>query len=99
MLSKLPITMSGQNLEIEVYSPPPDEPVKQDTIEVRGPPDVIKSEMFDLYFENEKYSAGGEIVDIKKEGNLAYVTFASEEGKCNKYRILYKRSFHIKLIK
>ena len=96
VLSKLPLTMSGQNLEIEIYSPTPDEPVIQDTIEVRGPPDVISSEVLDLYFENKKKSAGGEIIKIKKEGNVAYVTYASEEGKCYKYCLLsvFKYFFH-----
>ena len=80
VLNKVPIKMDGHILDIEMYNPLPEEPLPLCTIEVRGPSDTINSEMLELYFDNERRSGGGEITDIDRQENVAYVTFASEEG-------------------
>ena len=81
VLGKLPVTMDGHNLEVEVYSPVQEEPVPLCTVEVRGPSDVIASEMLEMYFESERRSGGGEVTVVEKEGTVAYLTFVSEEGR------------------
>ena len=76
--------MDGYSLEVEVYSPVQEEPVPLCTIEVRGPSSIIGSQMLDMYFESERRSGGGDITRCEKEGNVAYITFESEEGNMTK---------------
>ena len=80
VLGKLPLAMSDYTLQIEVYNPIPQEPAPQCTIAVRGPQEILKSEMLEMYFESERRSSGGEITDVTREENVTFVTFASEEG-------------------
>ena len=84
VLDKLPITMDGHTLEVEVHSPVTEEPVPLCTVEVRGPAGVIGSEMLEMYFESERRSGGGDITECEKQESVAYITFMSEEGILSK---------------
>jgi hypothetical protein len=84
VMSKCPLKMMGQKIEISKYEPHP--PVLLCTIEVTGPCSVVNEshlEMLEMYFENKNRSGGGDIVDIEfdRVNKMVLVTFDSEEGK------------------
>ena len=89
VLGKMPITMEGHTLEIEIYNPMPEESAPLCTIEVRGPQEVLSSEMLEMYFESERRSSGGEITKVEREENVTLVTFALEEGRNIREIILF----------
>ncbi|XP_060593084.1 uncharacterized protein LOC132747656 [Ruditapes philippinarum] len=82
VLSKCPLKMMGQEVEISKYEPPPS--VLLCTVEVTGPCSVVSEdylEGLEMYFESKNRSGGDDVVDIKFDtlNNMVLVTFDSEE--------------------
>ena len=70
-------------MDVKIYA---SEPIVLDTIEVRGPSDIIcenNLELLQFYFENKKKSDGDTVakINIDDEASVVYVTFQAEEGK------------------
>jgi len=61
-----------------------------DTIVVRGDVKGVGEEALELFFTNPKKCGGGEIVNIKIEGDTeAFITFQDSAGMCNHMSVSY----------
>ncbi|KAH3886760.1 hypothetical protein DPMN_010773 [Dreissena polymorpha] len=82
VLDNRPIQIKKKEVTVQIYVPK-----KLSTIIVRGPSDIMKEEneeTFEMYFENEKKSGGGNIetIDFQAKENAFYITFTVEDGMC-----------------
>jgi hypothetical protein len=86
VLSKQPIIMMDETIEVEAYMFKTEEPVELCTIEVTGPRSIIcekNIETLEMYFDNTRRSGGENIVDCKyyPDKGMILITFKSEKGK------------------
>ncbi|XP_053389478.1 uncharacterized protein LOC128552464 [Mercenaria mercenaria] len=96
VLSKCPIVMMGQEVEVAVFKPEP--PVSLCTIKVTGPRTLVceeKLEVLKMYFGSKRRSGGGDIVNSKydSEMNMVLITFKKPEDAQN---VIERRNHIIK---
>lgn len=59
----------------------PVENQEERTVEVLGLSERVNEESLFLYFENKRYSGGGPLVSVEKQGVRALLVFEEAEGK------------------
>lgn len=80
VLDNLPIYVKKTELSVKKYIPN-----KLCTVIVKGPTEIMNldnEDTFEMYFENEDKSGGGDIANIefRPNENAYYVTFEEEDG-------------------